>query len=108
MSSTFDSIEATRSADVAVTAPAPSAQHVVFLAEDSLYNTGYAALRQLQCRWHDGVLTVSGSVPTYYTKQVALVALKKTDGIENVADQIEVSWPRSRAGEQDNNKEGRD
>lgn len=91
MSSKFDSIEATRS--FAVVAPTPFAMRAVLLAEDALYDTGYASLRQLRCKWHDGVLSVRGSVPTYHTKQVALVALKRTDGIGNVADQIEVSWP---------------
>lgn len=90
MPSTFDSIEATRSA--AIVASTPPAMRAVLLAEDALYNTGYAALRQLRCSWHDGVLSVRGLVPTYYTKQMALVALMRIVEIGNVSDQIEVSW----------------
>jgi osmotically-inducible protein OsmY len=36
-----------------------------------LVKSPYGAIRAVSCRVNDGVLTLSGSVPSYYLKQIA-------------------------------------
>jgi hypothetical protein len=53
----------------------------------------FAAVRYLRCEFHDGVLTLSGRVPTYYTKQIALSLACNSLGVELVIDLLEVRQP---------------
>jgi len=58
-------------------APRPEARR---LAEARLEGSGYSALRRLRCECREGVLRLSGSVPSYYLKQVALAAVAGVEG----------------------------
>lgn len=40
-------------------------------AEAALRRSSYLAVREVECRYDDGVLTLRGSVPTFFLKQVA-------------------------------------
>jgi hypothetical protein len=42
-----------------------------FLIRREFQNSAYGALRSVSCQVSDGVITLSGSVPSYYLKQVA-------------------------------------
>jgi osmotically-inducible protein OsmY len=51
-----------------------------------LLDTGYAALRRIDCRVEDGVVELSGDVPSFYCKQIAqtaVLALKHVRRVEN-------------------------
>jgi osmotically-inducible protein OsmY len=51
-----------------------------------LLGTGYAALRRIDCRVDDGVVELSGTVPSFYCKQIAqtaVLSLKHVRRVEN-------------------------
>jgi BON domain len=52
----------------------------------TLRGTGYAALQQIDCRVENGIVELSGEVPSFYVKQIAqvvLLALKQVQRVEN-------------------------
>jgi osmotically-inducible protein OsmY len=52
----------------------------------TLRETGYAGLQRVRCRVQDGIIELSGDVPSFYFKQLAqelLLALKHVQGVEN-------------------------
>ena len=59
-------------------------------AKANLRATGYTSLGSIDCHFSDGVLTLSGTVASYYQKQVAQTAVLQLEGVENIANQIEV------------------
>jgi hypothetical protein len=59
----------------------------------SLTRSPYAAVRLLDCRVADDTATLSGTVPTYYTKQVALHIVSVIPGVNRIVDRIRVSFP---------------
>lgn len=50
----------------------------------------YLDLRHVQCHVEDGVLSITGRVPSFYLKQVAQTAVSKIDGVERVENCLEV------------------
>jgi osmotically-inducible protein OsmY len=61
------------------------------LAESKLRRSGYLAMRHLSCAFRAGVLTLSGRLPSYYLKQVALAVVATVEGVERIDDQVEVA-----------------
>lgn len=60
-----------------------SLQHQV---SQALRKTGYAALQGVTCRVQDGIVELSGDVPSFYFKQIAqesLLTLNLVQGLEN-------------------------
>ena len=55
-----------------------------------LLGSPYFALRNVGCVYRDGVLTLRGSLPTYYLKQMAQSVVTETEGVTTVVNQIEV------------------
>ena len=54
--------------------------------KQTLRETGYAGLQRVHCRVEDGIIELSGDVPSFYFKQLAqelLLALKHVQGVEN-------------------------
>ena len=49
----------------------PEGRAVVAQAAAELRRSSYAAVRRVVCDFRDGVLTLTGRVPSYYEKQVA-------------------------------------
>jgi hypothetical protein len=49
----------------------PEGRAVIAQAAAELQRSSYAAIRQVRCDFRDGVLTLSGRVPSYYQMQVA-------------------------------------
>ncbi len=51
----------------------------------------YGVLRCISCQVHDGMITLSGSVPSYYLKQVAQrLALNAVESTAVMANQLTV------------------
>lgn len=62
-------------------------------ARKRLHTTGYTCLDRIDCRFCNGVLTLSGTVTSYYQKQVAQTAVLSLEGIGQVKNEIEVRKP---------------
>ncbi|MBI2826318.1 MAG: BON domain-containing protein [Planctomycetia bacterium] len=67
---------------------------VARVSQQKLRTSPYLSLRELQCTFHEGVLTLYGRVPTYYLKQLAQTVVARTHGVEELVNQIEVAGPR--------------
>ena len=61
------------------------------VAEQILHDSPYFAVQQLRCCFDQGVLTIAGRVPTFYLKQLAVLAVQKVAGVQQIRDSIEVS-----------------
>lgn len=62
-------------------------ERILILAQARLGASGHLLLRRLRCEVIDGLVTVSGTVPTYYLKQVAqtvLVDIEQARGLRNL------------------------
>ncbi|HVA50596.1 MAG TPA: BON domain-containing protein [Pirellulales bacterium] len=66
-------------------------QTVARRAEERLRGSTFVAIRRLTCDVHEGMLTVRGRVPNFYTKQVALSLLSSVPGVEEITDRVEVA-----------------
>jgi hypothetical protein len=55
-----------------------------------LKESPFAAVRCLDSNFHEGILTLIGRVPTYYTKQIAISLACNLPGVDLVVDRIEV------------------
>jgi hypothetical protein len=69
---------------------AGAATDPVALARSRLDRTGYAVLRRVRCEFRDGLLRLSGCLPTQYLKQVAQAVVADVEGIVTVVNEIEV------------------
>lgn len=59
-------------------------------ADALLQNSGYLALRQVRCEFHDGTATLNGRLPSYYLKQIAQTLVAQMAGVNVVINHIEV------------------
>jgi osmotically-inducible protein OsmY len=50
----------------------------------------HAALNGIHCDCRRGVLVLRGSVPSYYLKQLAQQIALRTEGVEQVVNQLDV------------------
>lgn len=50
----------------------------------------YHEVRYLNCSFHDGVLTIVGSVSRFHLKQVAQTAVQGIDGVKQIENRIVV------------------
>jgi hypothetical protein len=66
-------------------------------AMEVLSNSQYGALRQLTCRVNGDELEISGTVSTFYLKQLAQAAMLRLRPSGGVRNLIEVSGVRHRA-----------
>jgi len=68
-----------------------SDQSYVATVRAEFRNSHYVALRCVSCELEDGVLTLTGHVPSYYLKQVAqLLACQRIDARLPVENQLQV------------------
>lgn len=58
---------------------------------ERLRNSSFLAIRRLTCDVHEGMLTLRGRVPNFYTKQVALSIVGDVEGVEEITDRIDVA-----------------
>ena len=68
---------------------------VTNIVEKRLSESMYVALRTVSCHFSEGMLTLRGSVPTFYTKQVVLSLVEdlENEGLKRVNDEIDVAYP---------------
>ena len=59
-------------------------------AERLLVQSGYPCLQGLTCRYYEGILTLHGSVPSYYMKQVAQTVVKEIKEVSLVDNRLHV------------------
>ena len=73
----------------------PESHRVLQTVRDRLSKSVYVSLRSIGCRFQDGELTFSGSVPTYYTKQVMLSLVEdlREQGVSRIVDRTRVVLP---------------
>ncbi len=61
------------------------------LVRTELLKSPYGAIRTVSCQMNDGVLTLTGCVPSYYLKQVAQrLALNVLQNLAVVVNQLQV------------------
>jgi BON domain len=56
-----------------------------------LHETGYAPLRKIQCDVLDGVVELTGSVPSFYVKQLAQTAVLRIEQIRGIKNLLRVA-----------------
>jgi hypothetical protein len=56
-----------------------------------LRETGYTPLRCIQCDVSDGVVELTGSVPSFYVKQLAQTAVLRLEQIRGVKNLLRVA-----------------
>jgi osmotically-inducible protein OsmY len=55
-----------------------------------LWDSSYHMVRQVNCSFHDGILTMEGRLPSFHLKQVAQTVVQGIDGVVRVENRIEV------------------
>lgn len=63
---------------------------LLMIANRLLGSSGYPALRHVCCGFADGVLVLSGEVPTFYLKQVAQAVLLGSHSIPAIINHLQV------------------
>ena len=58
----------------------------------ALERNPYVARRRLRFETSQGRVTLRGVVRTYYQKQMAQEAVRHVDGVDEIANELEVSW----------------
>jgi osmotically-inducible protein OsmY len=61
------------------------------VAERRLRGSPYLALRAVQCDFACGVLTLRGTLGSFYLKQIAQECVNQLDNVERIDNQIEVT-----------------
>ena len=61
------------------------------LARTRLAQMGYFSLRQVECSFDNGTMTLRGRVPSYYYKQLAQEALRYVEHVRRLVNRIEVA-----------------
>lgn len=60
-------------------------------AQRRLKQCGYDALKHIACRFHSGAMTLSGTVPMYFHKQLAQEAVRDLRNVDVIVNDIEVA-----------------
>jgi len=63
------------------------------LAESRLSRIPSLALRDIDCVYHEGVLTLRGCLPTHHLKQIAQAVVADIEGVQTIVNQIQVLAP---------------
>src|SRR5947209_1876441 len=72
--------------------PLPAAaRDIAEHAESRLRGNSYLALKNICCKYQDGILTLRGCVSSYYLKQVAQTAVAQIEGVHRVVNEIVVT-----------------
>ncbi|HEY1786005.1 MAG TPA: BON domain-containing protein, partial [Pirellulales bacterium] len=50
----------------------------------------YESVRQLRCEFDAGVLTLRGSVASFFHKQIAQQSVAGLEGVDSISNQVEV------------------
>ena len=64
----------------------------VALKANELFRTcPYSSIRSVQCRFHEGVLILSGEVPSFYMKQTAQELIRHVLHVEQIDNRLTVA-----------------
>jgi osmotically-inducible protein OsmY len=66
-------------------------EEIEAIAETRLRRSGYPELRNVSCRFFEGVLTLRGGVPSWYLKQVAQSLVLPIEGVQELNNRLEVA-----------------
>ncbi len=55
-----------------------------------LMNTGYSHHRRLKVTTENGVVVITGRMPSFYVRQVAIECVRRVPGVMRVVDRISV------------------
>ena len=80
----------TRSLETASRLKAVVDSKVAHEAEQRLQASSYAALRGVSCEFHEGMLVLRGTVPSFHLKQVAQEIVLKIEGVGALVNALEV------------------
>lgn len=58
----------------------------------ALEQNPYVARRNLRFETEQGRVTLRGVVGTYYQKQMAQEAVRRVEGVDEIANELEVCW----------------
>ena len=73
--------------------PLTMGQIVERQAKASFQRSPYAEIHRIRCEFHEGILTLRGSVSSYYLKQIAQTVARDVDGVERVNNRVDVYRP---------------
>lgn len=59
-----------------------------------LASSGYPGLQDVQCECDDGLVVLTGAVPSYYLKQVAQTLVGNLVGLTHIENRLEVQPQR--------------
>lgn len=57
----------------------------------ALRESGYAPLREIQCDVFDGVVELTGNVPSFYIKQLAQTTVLRLEQIRGINNRLRVA-----------------
>jgi osmotically-inducible protein OsmY len=72
-------------------------RNVAELAQERLRAQPYRQLWMIVCECHEGLLTLRGVVSSYYLKQIAQAAVLGLDGVDEIANRVEVCYSPAEA-----------
>jgi osmotically-inducible protein OsmY len=76
--------------------PRPEHREAAEIARSRLESNPYLALKTVSCDFREGKLTLRGSLPSYFLKQMAQAVIGTVEGVEQIVNQIEVVPPDKR------------
>jgi len=94
---TASPISARDALNVRNASPGFSQPSLAELARERLRAQSYRELWLIVCECHEGLLTLHGVVNSYYMKQVAQAAVLGLDGVEEIANRVDVQYPPANA-----------
>jgi osmotically-inducible protein OsmY len=66
------------------------------LVQCQFQHSPYVALRKITCSANDGILRITGRVPTFYLKQLAQAIAGSMSGVRQVVNELKVDFPETR------------
>lgn len=66
-------------------------QRLAQISLQQIKNSKYSEVQRVQCEVREGTLFLSGQVSSYYLKQLVQEAVRSVEGIECVANYVEVA-----------------
>jgi osmotically-inducible protein OsmY len=66
-------------------------QPVLDGVRQQLQSSPFYAIRALRCDFHEGVVTLRGSLPSYYLRQIAQSLVRRVSGVLELDDRITVT-----------------
>ncbi|HET6880963.1 MAG TPA: BON domain-containing protein [Pirellulales bacterium] len=80
----------TSNTSTACSEPPNSDAAITRRAMERLRSSSFVGIRSLTCDVHEGMLTLRGRLPNFYTKQMALSLLVDLEGVEEITDRVQV------------------